>query len=230
MVDLGGGIVTDGQYTYRMDENGPDSMLSLDRPSVNAGNIPPADDTDSVMRYSQSLRPGQGVGTGGGPSLPPPPPQREFVSMPKLKMGQQMDPSLQFIDVGPSSWSDPNYGAQNKVQYRSMIEALLPLIRKNNPGLYTNTADFTKDVDAIMAGNPNLYKPRPVTPVVAPKAVAPRTIQPQTKQPAVILPKPAPRPQSVGHPPPMRNPLPVKPIPQKPPPKVILPTKRPSRG
>jgi hypothetical protein len=80
MIDLGGGIVTDGTWHYNMAENGPNSMLSLDRPSVNAGNLPPADDTDSVARYAASLPLGQGVGMGprpaptpAAPSAPPKP-------------------------------------------------------------------------------------------------------------------------------------------------------------
>lgn len=155
MTDLGNGIVTDGVWHYQISENGGDSMLSLDRPSVAVPGVPPADDTDSVMRYSASV-PRGATHPGSGPATPVAPPPRQFVGMPKLRVGEAQP--LPMVDVGPASWSDPNYGAQNKQQFQKGLESLYDIIQKNNPGLYKDRAAFQGDVNAIMAGNPNIAK------------------------------------------------------------------------
>jgi hypothetical protein len=99
-------------------------------------------------------------------------------------MGQQI-PDRPFFDIGPQSWSDPNYGAQNKQQFSGMLDSLFSVIQKNNPGLYKDRAAFNVDRDAILAGNPNMA-PRPYTPPKVAPTNPLRPIQPQTKQPAVL--------------------------------------------
>jgi len=147
---------TDGTYHYEGDEA---AMLSTDRPSVAVGGVPPADDSHSMYAFSASLRPGTGPTVGAAPAAPPPPPEREFVPMPRPGMKGSMPAGFQYFDVGRHTWDDPNYGAQNKEQYKKGLDSLFDLIRKNNPGLYKDRAAFNVDRDAIMAGKPNVAPP-----------------------------------------------------------------------
>jgi hypothetical protein len=146
MTDLGGGFYTDGQYTYRGD---PESMLAEDRPSVRTGSLPPADDTDSVLRYSRSLRTGQGV-----PQAAAPPPPPEMVAMPKLKMGEQLQ--TPFVET-PFQTGQPQAD-------QFFHDFIAPLSAK-----YVDKAAFQKDWDAMAAGTPNFA---PLRQVVAPQVAA----------------------------------------------------------
>lgn len=176
MVDLGGGIVTDGTWHYNMAENGPNSMLSLDRPSVNAGNLPPADDTDSVARYAAALPPGQGVGMGPRPAPAPAAPAA---------------PPKPIIPEGEVEITPGHYGTTLK------SAAITEGYRK-------------KAMDELMR------------------------IAAQPPRPVPAAPRPISGPPIVGHPPPMQNILPVRPVPvRKPVPapkpivRVIPPKQRP---
>ncbi len=196
MVDLGGGIVTDGQYTYDMASNGPNSMLSLDRPSVNAGRLPPADDTDSVERYAASLQPGQGVGMGPVAPKPPAPPR---VVVPEGEV--EITPGFYGTSVKAAGITE---GYRKKAFDELMRIAAQPpkapvlgaAVGGHPPPL---RGPLTPQLHAGPAIQPQTKRPAvlpaPVIPVRAP-APQPKPIvriQPQTKKPAVILPKKRPR-------------------------------------
>jgi hypothetical protein len=157
MTDLGGGFYTDGQFTYRGD---PESMLAEDRPSVRTGSLPPADDTDSVLRYSRSVP--MGAHGGGAPAKPTAAP------VPQLQMGNMLN------DRG-STPSDPmfrdlaDWSAQGQAGHRQFLEGMWPDIMARNPGLYADQADYMGDINAFLGGNaqPLLDRNQKVVPRMA---------------------------------------------------------------
>ena len=162
MIDLGGGIVTDGVWHYDMGSNGPNSMLSLDRPSVNAGNLPPADDTDSVERYAAALPPGQGLGMGPKPPAAPAAPPK-----PVIPAGE--------VEITPGHYGTTLKAAAITAGYqKKAFDELLKggPFRPPPPG----------PPPVIHGHPPPLRGPLPAPP----RLVAGPAIQPQTKRPAVL--------------------------------------------
>jgi hypothetical protein len=158
MTDLGGGFYTDGQYTYRGD---PENMLAEDRPSVRTGSLPPADDTDSVLRYSRSVPMGA-YGQGSGAPKPAAAPT------PQLQMGNM-------LNAAGSTPSDPvfrdlaDWSAQGQAGHRQFLENMWPDIMARNPGLYADQADYMGDINAFLGGNaqPLLDRNQKVVPMMA---------------------------------------------------------------